>query len=331
VGVVERFKALVRTLGNIHLQGDKPNILLLATPRGGSTWMMEIIASQAGMKYFDEPFNIRRRDVIAAGRVVSWADLMPEADNKDRLIQYLKDLSANRIGGMNPPPFRKHHRFFTNRVVFKIHELEHMASTLEQELGAQVLYLLRHPIATAMSRNVLPRLELFMNSPYYREAYLDEAGLKAISRVYDHGTNIERGVLAWCFENVDALRCEDVKDWVFITYEELLLNSVKACRYLADRLALDDVGAMLRSVGEPSVNINLSGEDTHRILKEADERDKKRKLVTKWKSKVDDEGERAAMDLLPLFGLDAYSAGRFIANRRFLLFEDTTDPEYVGA
>ena len=47
--------AFVKRLANVHRQGEKPNIFLFSTARSGSTWVVEMLATQPGMKLIDEP------------------------------------------------------------------------------------------------------------------------------------------------------------------------------------------------------------------------------------------------------------------------------------
>ena len=146
----------MRAASNIHVQGSEPNIFLFATARGGSTWVMEIIASQPGMKHYDEPLNVRRDNVAHTGLFPNWPSIMPETGDPERVIRYLNALATGEYRFMNPAPFRPHHRWFTHRIVFKIHELEHLIGRIALECHGQVVYLLRHPIPTTQSRRVLP-------------------------------------------------------------------------------------------------------------------------------------------------------------------------------
>jgi hypothetical protein len=209
VKVPVRIKFALSAISNIHRQGPEQNILLFATPRGGSTWVMEILASQPGMKYFDEPFNIRRANVAHTRLFRGWEDLMPDTNSPDALVRYMDDLAANRYPHMNPPPFRPLHRFRTDRIVFKIHELEHLVGTLAKRCHAQVVYLLRHPVPTTLSRQVFPRLQLFLWSPYYRSVIGDDRKLREIKRIVAHGSHLERGTVSWCYENLVPLRHRD--------------------------------------------------------------------------------------------------------------------------
>ncbi len=71
-------KYLLNIVSNVHIQGEKKNIFIFSTPRSGSTWLMEIIASQSGFKFYDEPFNIRRENVQKAGYFSDWDELLRE-------------------------------------------------------------------------------------------------------------------------------------------------------------------------------------------------------------------------------------------------------------
>ncbi len=323
--IINSSKDWIKSVSNIHIQGKQKNIFLFATPRGGSTWLMEIIASQPGMKHYDEPFSIRRDNVKKVGLFKQWEDLMPDAKYDEKIINYIDDLTMNRVGVMNPPPFRKHHRFFTNRIVFKIHELEHIINAVKDRCDGKVLYLLRHPIPTSLSRNVFSRLELFIQSKFYRDKYINNEQRKEALRIIDNGTHLQKGVLTWCLENLIPLKFMDTADWTFVTYEEILLNPRKSCDMLAEKLMLTNVDSMLKAVDLPSTNISMSGNDTHEILEDENSTRRRLKLVTKWKQKVTELDEKNCFDIFNLFEIDAYSINSFISHERYLHHSDTSE------
>jgi len=299
-------KLALRAISNIHRQGDQRNILLFATARGGSTWVMEILASQPGMKFYDEPFNIRRENVVRTRLFPDWTSLMPDANDVERIVTYLKDLERGRYGPLNPPPFRPYHRFFTNRIVFKIHELEHLIGTLAVRCNAQVLYLLRHPIPTTLSRRVFPRLDLFLESPYYRGLIGEATRLREVERLGRTGNHLQRGTVSWCYENLVPLRHPDF-DGLVVSYEELTLNPVGSCDLLLRWMGGTDRAAMLRAFGEPAANIAMSSAETQTMMNDADERRRRTYLVTKWLNKVSPAQMAEVSEILNLFRLDTYS------------------------
>ena len=50
----------IKKLSNYHKPNDSPNIFIFSSPRSGSEWLMNIIASQPGIKHCSEIFNLRR-------------------------------------------------------------------------------------------------------------------------------------------------------------------------------------------------------------------------------------------------------------------------------
>lgn len=318
----DRVKNAVKAWSNVHRQGAAPNIVLFATARGGSTWVMEILASQPGMKFYDEPFNIRRDNVMQTGLFPNWESLMPDTGDADAAVAYLNGLVSGAYGFMNPPPFRPHHRLFTNRVVFKIHAMEHLIGRFERECRAQIVHLLRHPIPTTLSRTALPRLELFLSSRFHDEFLGAGPHLTEIKRLGRDGTHLQKGVVAWCYQNVMPLR-QPGADWLTVTYEELVLNPARSCDLFIDRLQFTERQAMLEAFGKAAVNIGMSSADTLAAMAKADERARANGLVNRWYAKTSAADRASVTAIMELFGLDVYRGDEILANPRYLHFDDT--------
>lgn len=327
IGLSRRLKLLVKSCANIHRRSARPDVFLFATPRSGSTWLMEIIASQPGFKFYDEPLNPRRENVQYGGLFPDFAALMPDAGQDQRIIAYLKALQAGRHGYMNPAPFRRNHRVFTDRIVFKIHEVEHLMDRAARECGGRLVYLLRHPIANSISRTVQPRLEHFLRSSYHSALLGAAAEAAEIRRLALTGSPLQRAVVSWCYENLETLRHPDPSRLV-VTYEELVLNPVKACDLLMQRLDLDDREAMLASFERPAINIRMSHAETLAAMASADAGDKRVRLVTKWRMRIEPAQIADARAVLAAFGIDAYDPAEPLARPALLHFADT--PALLG-
>lgn len=324
MSLTDTAKYALKAVSNLHRQGPLPNVFLFATARGGSTWVMEILASQPGMKYYDEPFNIRRDNVARTGLFSDWASLMPDTGDPERVIGFLKGLVAGEYPHMNPPPFRPHHRLRTDRVVFKIHEMEHLIGRIARECGGQVVYLLRHPIPTTLSRAVFPRLELFLSSRFYADVIGDAARLREIQRLGHEGSRLQKGVVSWCYENLIPLRHRDF-DGLFVTYEELVLNPVQSCDLFLQRLQFTDREAMLAAFGRAAANISMSGATTADVISTADQRTRNEYLVSRWQARVSDQDRADVTAVMELFGLDVYTGDKVLPHPRYLHFPDTGD------
>ena len=314
-------KDRIRSVCNVHRQGQKANIALFATPRGGSTWVMELLAAQPGMKFFDEPFNIRRENVMKTGLFNDWGDLMPETSDKKKILDFVSALGRGDIGHMNPSPFQKNYRFFTDRVVFKIHAIEHMINAVRDTCNCSIVYLVRHPISNTLSRRVFPRLQHFLSSEHYMRQGLSSAQTERIKQIAEHGTHIEKGVLSWCFENVDAFRERDRRGWTIVTYEELVQNPQGVCKVLGETLDLPDIGRSIAASKEPSSNVAMSDEKTQEVILEKAGEERVKHLISRWRQKVTESEERDLFSIVDLFGIDFYSVGRDLATHRYLLAE----------
>lgn len=327
IGLSRRLRLLVKSCTNVHRRGARPDVFLFATPRSGSTWLMEIIASQPGFKYYDEPLNPRRENVQFSGMFPDFSALMPDAGQDERIIGFLKELQAGRHGYMNPPPFRRHHRFFTDRIVFKIHEIEHLMDRAAEACGGRLIYLLRHPIANSISRVVQPRLEFFLRSSYHAALVGDATREAEIRRLAQAGSTLQRAVVSWCFENLETLRHPSASRLV-VTYEELVLNPVKSCDLLMQRLDLDDRESMLASFERPAINIRMSHAETLAAMKSPDAGEKRIRLVTKWRARMEPRHIAETATVLAAFDIDAYDPAQVLAKPALLHFADT--PTLLG-
>jgi len=320
----EAIKDIVRSVCSWHKQGAQPNIALFATPRGGSTWVMEILAAQPGMKFVDEPLNIRRENVQRTGVFAGWDELMPEGHCEDRIIDFLAALAMGRYGNMNTAPFQKNYRILTNRVVYKIHAAKHLANQVRDRCGCQIVYLLRHPIPNTLSRTVFPRLEHFLESPFYMDGYLTPDVAKEVRKIANKGNHLQRGIVSWCFENIDAHRNEDKEDWTILTYEELIQNPSGVCSVLADNLGLADLERTLGGVSEAATNVAMSDRKTQEVLQRGQGDGRTRYLISRWRDKVSDAEERELFSIIDLFEVDFYRVGRDIASEKYLLCEPSS-------
>jgi hypothetical protein len=283
---------------------------------------MEIIASQPGIKFFDEPLSPRRANVAYSGLFPNYDALMPGTGDTDLIIGFLRDLQAGRRGHMNPTPFQRNHRFFTHRALFKIHEIEHLMSEVEQRCNISLVYLLRHPIATSISRHTLPRLDLFLSSPYYSELLGNAALLAEVRTLASRGSPLQRAVVSWCYENLIALT-QPGQGWLFVTYEELVLNPVRSCELLLSRLDLPDRHAMLSAFERPAANITMSHAETLEAMGSPDARQRRYKLVTKWMNQISERDIADAAQVLSMFRVDAYRASSPLPAPRYLHFDNT--------
>jgi hypothetical protein len=304
-------KRAVKSMSNIHRADGRPNVLLFSTPRSGSTWLMELIWTQPGFKYCNQPLSLFNPVVRKHLGTDRWEALY-ESDSTPMLERYFRDICDGRLRFSNPNPLRGHYRLVTHRIVFKeIHGFADRINWFRDTFNARIAYLIRHPIAVAISSEQFPMLDAFLETAY-RDHFSHEQ-LAFADRIATSGTPLERGVLSWCLQNAVPLR-DASDDWAVVTYEQLVVDPAPVIDELAVKLELPAPDRIRDALTVPSVNVKIkSSEETRRLLYEATA-DRRPDLVDKWRRKVDANEEARAMEIVGMFELDVYPGGVFPAD-----------------
>lgn len=299
----DRFKNGVKSALNVHRPDGSPNVFLFSMPRSGSTWAMELIGDQPGFKTCSEPLNLRLPLVRSHLGMADWR-LLHDDDAEHIITSYFRRFCDGTLHFLDPLPLRGHpYRFRSTRIVFKVlHGAEERINVLRDACNGRVAYLLRHPIAVSLSHEVLPRLDAYVDSTFARNFRTEQ--ISFARRVIADGTELERGVLAWCFENAIPLRSR-TPDWTVFTYEQLVLDPLPVVAELARALELGDPGRMQERLTIASAVKSKSDARTRRLL-DSDDRDVRASLADKWRGQVSEAATRSAMDILPRFGITAY-------------------------
>ena len=308
-----------------HFPSGKPPIFLVATPRGGSTWVSEVICSEPRVRYVAEPLNIRSYGVSEALVVKHWEDMW-DIESAD-LIEYFECLVSGRIRMRDATPFRHlgryGFRFRTDRTLLKvIHGATYHLAAIQEYFSAKIVVIIRHPIATAVSREVFPAMERIMYSHFFQGLKLEQQ--ECVQRVLESGSHVEKGVLAWCLHNSPILQLKE-KSVLVLTYEELTLCPEAAIRKLCEYCDLSASDALLQTLGSASVTVRKSDDATKQLLRQENTVDRRRQLVQKWRGKVCDEDVVAAQEVLDCFKIQLYSASDFLPSSDWLIDSESVN------
>ncbi len=307
---LRRLKWWIKKHGSSHRSGGKPDILIFSSPRSGSTWLMEIIGTQEGVRPVSEPFWMPRFEGTGGPLPPSWDLLLPHDGREETIERYFRSLLDGSCGIGSPAPFTRHHRWRTDRMVFKILRCKDMMSWFEATFRCRIVYLVRHPLAVSLSRRITPQLEGFVGSDRYCGAFLTpEQRLRARS-ILSEGSPLERKILDWCLQNLPPLRHLDRSRWLCLHYEDLVADPVAVIGKLASFLDLPDEAGMVRQIGIPSRSTFLSDAETRNYLKRAQHGTEREYLLGKWKPGISPEEESRAMAIVREFGIDIYAAGQ---------------------
>ena len=319
--LLDRIKLVIKKYSNIHRPGVESDILIFSTPRSGSTLVEELLCTQSGMKFCDEPLNVRNRNVREVSGLNEWPDLLANPDRKLKLEKYFTKIRKNKVAFLNANPFARNYRFITNRMVFKIiHGGEDIINWFRDTFDGQIVYLIRHPIAVTLSRKVRPRLPFFLKNDLYRALFSTEQ-IDIAESIIRGGNDFERGIISWCLQNYPPLNCSDTRGWVIISYEELVANPESSIKHLARILHLPSPEKMIETVKKPSRTTTQSDKETRHYLNKKTERKSRYWFIRKWKKRVTTKEERSAFDLLDAFHIDAYTFGKFLPSKKYLISE----------
>jgi hypothetical protein len=304
-----RLRWQAKRFSNLHIQGPQPNIFVFATARSGSTWLMELLATQPAIKFIDEPLNIKHFQAGGGPLPASWEFLLPHPGREPAIERYFDDLIHNRIGVGAPPPLSPFHRTLSRRLVFKILRCTDLMNWFEERFGAKIVYLVRHPLATAVSRERFGRGPLFVANDAYCERFLTPAQRQLARDVFADGTELEQKIADWALQNLPPLRFLDRSRWLCLHYEDIVMRPEDVVRRIAAELVLPQPERMLRQVGQASKTAAKSDAVTQQYLQQAAEAEDRSFLLHKWRNKITPDEESRAFALLDAFGIDTYAAG----------------------
>ena len=313
-----------RTIGrffNIHRAVGKKDIFLFSSRRSGSTWLLEIINAERGVKYSDQPpdwdSNDRRLDTMNVNR---YNIVCPNDEDKMKLKSYFQDLLKDKIQ-VNPPwnILDRNYDFFTNRYILKMTDTHTLIKWFEVNFDSQIVYLIRHPIAVALSIMKLGwghTLDVFLNNDRFVNEWLRSSEFEFALEIIDGGDFFDQLILEWVLENLVPLRLierSEARNWTVFSYEELVLEPELIIDVLGKKLDLENTDKMKESIRTPSKN--AKGESREEIKG----RDK-RFLVTKWENRVSEEEKKRAFEILERFELSVYSKDRYFPREDLLIF-----------
>lgn len=293
-----------------HEQGNDPNILLFATRRGGSTFAMELIAANRGIRPMNQPLETQSRNLTLGqsleiprfnqGQITSL-----DGHNAERMSDLMVKIFSGEVVINAPTKFWKSNvDMKSNRLVLKITDAKPMIDWFDTNVDSQIVYLTRHPIPQSLSciRNDWTlTVDAHLNDPAFVETNLSDVAVALAHDVMRGDNTLQQFVLNWALENVAPMRVlADRPAWVHVRYEDCVTNPEDTLALLADRLHLTDLDRMRGVLAQPSQSSRRSTEATRADIEAGRGAD----TVTRWRDSIDDDDERRCNELLEAFGID---------------------------
>lgn len=185
---------------------------------------------------------------------------------------------------------------------------------IADQFDVHTVYLTRHPISQSMSviRNKWPHtVHAFLGDPAFIEDYLDDRQLAICHDILKSADPLKIHVLEWVLENLAPHRLiASHKNWLWITYEQFVLDKKKVANALAEYCELPDQNRILRQMARPSRSARLSGGS---LAVKSIKRNDLQALTGRWRNEIDAGTERALMLILEQFEIGSYVAGELSA------------------
>jgi hypothetical protein len=108
----------------------------------------------------------------------------------------------------------------------------------EEEFNGQIVYLLRHPIPTSLSREKYSILPLYLKNDIYCKRYLSPSLKRYCETLIETGTEFQKKILDWCLQNLAPLKYLDNGNWLTLFYEDMGMNPSATLDTLIQRLHL---------------------------------------------------------------------------------------------
>lgn len=300
----------VLQLPSTYAPSGDPHIFLFSTRRGGSTLLSNVIYSQPGLNYIDQPFDLYQAN--------PHKHLLPRVELSQfiyldrRQCSAFKDyfdklLTREYVFDSQWQLWDKNYHWRWNRYVVKILSAKAMIEWFEATYAAQakIVYSTRHPIPVALS--IIQRktwgviAEAYLSNAYFVEQHLSERLVAFGYDILNQGSLLEKHVLEWCLENLVPLRKWREKPWVTVSYEKLVTEPEQTAKRLCRELDLPNWETMVEVIKKPSYSTTWSSQRS--ILTEGPEA-----RLSSWKKKIDEDMIRRVDCILDSFEIDLYKA-----------------------
>lgn len=301
-------------LFNIHKPSSSPNVIIISLPRSGSTYLMELIWSQPKFKYANEPLNLSTKWLQEKSGINGFDELY-SLEVKDKLIRYFEKIVIGKYHFLNPNPLRHTSRILTSRIVFKvIHGGELFINDLASATNSRIVYLIRNPVAVALSRKKLPRIKQLTSELVLSKFNMHERNLAI--EIFEKGNELEKRIVAWCIQNKLALDSRK-DDWLVISYEELLLNHVSVITEIAKHCDLPIPETMFEKVSTPSAVTVQSNKNDVNLMKGS--YSDKIRLIRKWRDRLSSQQIKRCFEICRLMNFGVYNECDDLPKKTYLV------------
>lgn len=288
---------------------EKP-IIILASRRGGSTVLADVIASNRGVWFANEPFAVfpSHPDLALKQRLLPYREHSQYFDLEGHELEQFR----NYVSGLLRAEYSSLGRcrrvkfpFHTNRVCLKILNAPWMLNWFLDNAKGDVIFLTRHPAAQALSVNRQEwdyGVRAYFSRPHALAKVFSSDQIAFGLDILNRNNKWEVAILDWIMTTHHGRASKDPR-LIKVAYEHMVVNPTSFCEdILCRRLKLSELERMKARFGVPSNSSSLTTQSTLDAIAAGD----KEKLLSDWTRQIGDEEKRTAQAILDRFNVVEY-------------------------
>lgn len=326
--VINLFFAMAGVLNFLlYHKKSKPDIFILSSLRSGSTWLAEIIYRFPKVKYVQEPFSRKKRNLkkylypIQPSWTYTYNDITA---NERQVINYIENQSKGKyVTSRRYDVFSSSFNFYTNRSVIKLLRTTPISDWLINSFKEDIfIILVRHPIATSLSKieteirkDFEPTLTKYFKDRKFVETFLSQEIINKIETEKENYSELEQEIVVWCLDNISLIQAyqknKDTSKVIFVTYEELATKTELTLKRLCEFSDLPYSNNILQESKKASAST--------RYNKQNETNKMETNLLSKWRKQVSESQERKIFEIITLFKIDIYEFGNDFPIEKYLL------------
>ena len=306
---LDKFLFINKKKVNIH-----DTIIILGTPRSGTTWLMEILETIPEYTYLFEPispiYSTEAFDVGFTSRTYRPYDVeWPEGE------KFLKDIfSGHKFGFLSSYKIKPEimmRRLLGKKLIVKFIRLNRLLPWIAKRFQLRgTFFIIRHPCAVVASQLKTDVFGYHPKSPPYTgifppiEYVLDEAskikGLNPvlINKLKKIKTKEEILAAVWCLDNYVPLSFPKPYPWTTIVYEKLILDGRNELANIFNKINEKVPKSAFNLLREPSM---LTMKNDLKVVDNIEEQ------LGKWKKILSEKQVERILSIVSDFGLDFYT------------------------
>jgi len=314
-----KINGIIQQIDKVILGNKKFNIsdtiLIVGTPRSGTTWLMEILGTMPGYTYIFEPLNPIRSPPQLFELGFQSRTYLPFNIEWSEGENYLRNVFRGNLPG--PPPLPKPKlimkRIMADKLIVKSINLNRMLPWIAKRFQLKnIFFIIRHPCAVVASQLKTHLCAYKTTSSTYTNSFptlkniLDEASQieqldkEIIQRLKRIKTTEEILAAAWCLDNYIPLSYLLQKPWITVIYEKLVTDGEKEIARFFEEMGEQIIPrSAVRCLSVPSVS--TIWRERRIIGKHENEQ------LSKWKKSLSEKQIERILDIVSTFGLDFYT------------------------